>query len=153
MTEPGGSEEASHRQITPLQTSLLGATVLCAGAVLTATTHYTSTAKKLAEEGIAPAVRRKAFPVAAQALGVSTVLCAAMGGAALVSWHFLGLESRNVAEVATFSDAVVLAKQQRVRKKERPRWSFSMLLDSFNSLFFDSLMMITCSFHSFAGYG
>ena len=111
MTEPN---EPEGRRITPLQTSLVGAGVLAAGALLTGSAHYASTAKKLAEEGIAPSARRRAFPLAAQALAVSTIMCAALGGAALLGWHFLGLQSRSVTDVATFSDAVALAKQQRV---------------------------------------
>jgi hypothetical protein len=44
-----------------------------------------------------------------------------MGGAALAAWHFAGLESRPAADVATFRDAVALAKQQRdiVRRELR----------------------------------
>lgn len=101
------------RKVTPFETGLLGAAVLAAGAFASGAAHYTSTAKKLAEEGIPSAARVKALPLAARALGVSTVLCAAMGGAALAAWHFAGLESRPVADVATFRDAVTLAKQQR----------------------------------------
>lgn len=111
MTKP---QEPEGRKITPLQTSLVGAGVLAAGALLTGGAHYASTAKKLADEGIAPAARLKAFPLAAQALAVSTIVCAALGGAALLGWQLLGLESRDVTDVATFSDAVALAKQQRV---------------------------------------
>jgi hypothetical protein len=109
------------RKITPLETGLLGAAVLAAGAFASGAAHYTSTAKKLTEEGIPASARLKAFPLAARALAVSTVLCAAMGGAALAAWHFAGLESRPVADVATFRDAVALAKQQRdiVRKELR----------------------------------
>jgi hypothetical protein len=101
------------RKITPFETGLLGAAVLAAGAFASGAAHYTSTAKKLTEEGIPASARLKALPLAVRALGVSTILCAAMGGAALAAWHLAGLESRPVADVATFRDAVALAKQQR----------------------------------------
>jgi len=109
------------RKVTPFETGLLGAAVLAAGAFASGAAHYTSTAKKLTEEGIPASARLRALPLAAQALGVSTVLCAAMGGAALAAWHFAGLESRPAADVATFRDAVALAKQQRdiVRRELR----------------------------------
>ncbi len=107
-------EGPSTREITPLQTGLAGAVVLVAGAVLTGGAHYTSTAKKLAEEGIAPAARLRALPLAAQALAASTVVCAALGAAAVAAWHFAGMQTRDVAEVSSFSDAVIFAKQQRV---------------------------------------
>ncbi|KAG7670964.1 hypothetical protein Ndes2437A_g04603 [Nannochloris sp. 'desiccata'] len=108
-------------KVTPFETGLLGAAVLAAGAFASGAAHYTSTAKKLTEEGIPASARLRALPLAARALGVSTVLCAAMGGAALAAWHFAGLESRPVADVATFRDAVALAKQQRdiVRRELR----------------------------------
>ena len=113
MTE---SEDKGSRYLTPVQTGLVGAVVLAAGALLSGGTHYHSTAKKLAEEGIAPSARLRAMPIAAQALGASTAMIAVLGAAGLAAWHFLGLESRDVAEVATFTDAVVIAKQQRVRR-------------------------------------
>lgn len=119
MSDPQGP---ATRAVTPLQTVLAGAAVLVAGAVLTGGAHYASTAKKLAEEGVAPAARLRALPLAAQALGASTVLCAAMGGAALAAWHFLGLETRGVAEVSSFTDAVVFAKQQRVSGAAGEGW-------------------------------
>lgn len=112
MAQPENPKEA--RKITPFETGLIGAAVLAAGAFASGAAHYTSTAKKLTEEGIPAGARLRAFPLAARALGVSTVLCAAMGGAALAAWNFAGLESRPVAEVATFRDAVALARQQRV---------------------------------------
>ena len=102
------------RKITPFETGLIGAAVLAAGAFASGAAHYTSTAKKLTEEGIPASARLRALPLAARALAMSTILCAAMGGAALAAWNFIGLESRPVAEVATFRDAVALAKQQRV---------------------------------------
>lgn len=102
------------RDITPLQTALLGSAVISSGALLTFSAHYQSTAKKLAEEGVPASARLKALPLAAQALGVSTLFCLGFGVAGLVAWNFFGLESREVANVATFADAVALAKQQRV---------------------------------------
>lgn len=85
--------------------------------MLTFTAHYQSTAKQLAEEGIPPAARLKALPLAARALGASTLMCAGFGAISLVAWNVLGLSSREVANVATFSDAVALAKQQRVSRR------------------------------------
>ncbi|KAH7624018.1 hypothetical protein Ndes2526B_g01270 [Nannochloris sp. 'desiccata'] len=119
MTESESPKLGS--KVTPFETGLLGAAVLAAGAFASGAAHYTSTAKKLTEEGIPASARLRALPLAARALGVSTVLCAAMGGAALAAWHFAGLESRPVADVATFRDAVALAKQQRdiVRRELR----------------------------------
>lgn len=107
--------ETTRTELTPLQTIFIGSTVLVAGAALSGGTYYVSTAKKLAEEGIAPSARIKAMPVAAQALAMSTLLCIALGGAALAAWHTFGMESRDIAQVASFSDAVAIAKQQRVR--------------------------------------
>ena len=111
MTTPDPKE---HQSVTPLQTGLVGAAILAAGAFLSGSAHYISTSKKLAEEGINPSARLKAMPLAAQALGVSTILCVALGIGAVGAWHFLGLESRDVADVATFKDALIVAKQQRV---------------------------------------
>jgi len=111
MNEEGQAQGLS---ITPLQGIFIGAGVLAAGAVLTGAVHYTSTAKKLTEEGISAAARHKAVPLAARALGVSTLFCAGLGSVALISWKLLGLESRDVATVTTFTDAVAIAKHQRV---------------------------------------
>ena len=112
MAEPPNPK--ARRKITPLETGLIGAAVLAAGAFASGAAHYTSTAKKLTEEGIPASARLRALPLAARALGVSTILCTLMGGAALAAWNFAGLESRPVAEVSTFRDAIALAKQQRV---------------------------------------
>ena len=110
----GAPPETRERRVTPLETTLAAGAVLGLGAVLTGSAHYASTAKRLAEEGVEAAARVRAMPLALRALGASTALCAVTAGAAVAAWQVAGLESRGVAQVASFTDAVALAKQQRV---------------------------------------
>lgn len=52
-----------------------------------------------------------------KALGVSLGVSVLLGVVGVAAWSILGLESKEVAEVAGFLDAVALAKQHRVRRR------------------------------------
>lgn len=99
------------------EAGLLGSCVIGGGALLSGMAHYTATAKALAEEGIPANARRKALPVAAQALGIGTVACIALGAAATAAWWTIaGTASiKPSTNLSTMSDALSLANQQRVR--------------------------------------
>eukprot|EP00873_Tetraselmis_striata_P008227 jgi/Tetstr1/428491/TSEL_018502.t1 len=57
------------------------------------------------------AARMKAVPVALRALGISTAICGGMAVAAAAAVKLSGLETREVAEVASLADAVAVARQ------------------------------------------
>lgn len=112
-----------------------------AGAAIAGGTHYVATAKRLVEEGVAPTQRVKAMPVAVgfgllmlctdsskvlvanphllclqlRALGVSTVICTAVGAAAFFAFQQCGINAKPVADVASLHETITLAKHQRVR--------------------------------------
>lgn len=101
--------------VTPVQAGMAGGGVLLGGAVVAGLAHYAGTAKTLAEEGVSPTARLRAMPIALQAFGVSTVLCCSAGAVALICWNVLGMDSKKLADLGSISDAMILAKQQRVR--------------------------------------
>lgn len=49
-----------------------------------------------------------------KALGISLAVSAGLGLVGVTLWNIMGLESKEVAEVSGFLDAVAVAKQQRV---------------------------------------
>lgn len=113
-------EDEAHQDtsyVTPGQTAIVGAGVLLLTALLTGASHYTSTSKAIAEEGIEARARLRAMPIAVKALGASTLVCAGMTAAAIAAWQLSGMEARDVAAVASWTDAVALAKQQRVSQR------------------------------------
>lgn len=103
-----------HVVVTPLQAGMAGGGILMGGALVAGLAHYAGTAKSLAEEGVSPAARVRAMPVALQALGFSTFLCCSVGAAALICWNVFGMDSKRLADLGSMSDAISLAKQQRV---------------------------------------
>lgn len=62
-SEPVASASRT-RSVTPLQAILAGAAVLGVGAAAAGGSHYFSTAKQLAEDGVEAAARLQAVPVA-----------------------------------------------------------------------------------------
>lgn len=101
--------------VTPLKVILAGTGVLASGAVITGTAHYHGTAKQLKTEGIPASARHRAFPLAAKALGLSTIMCLSLAAGASVFWKLMGGEYKADARVATVSAAVQLVNEQRVR--------------------------------------
>lgn len=43
-------------------------------------------------------------------------MCAGLGVLAVAAWKLAGMQYKEIAEVASWQDAVALAKQQRVRR-------------------------------------
>lgn len=100
-----------------------------------------STAKRLVDDGVDPTQRLKAMPVAVRsenyqspqvkpivsswykmfswelqlrALGVSTVICSAVGACAWVAFRQTGVGIKPVVEVASLHETIALAQRQRV---------------------------------------
>jgi hypothetical protein len=109
-------------QVTPGQASLAGVAALGLGALASGTAHYLGSAKSLAEEGIDSVARLKALPMAARALLVSSLGSLGLAAVAAAGWSAMGKESRESAAVASWSDAMALATQQRVRFQLAVGW-------------------------------
>jgi hypothetical protein len=109
-------ESTSQHALTPYSLLSIGSAAFAGAAVLTGTMHYYGTAKALSKEGIPPSSRYQAFPVAAKALTVSTLGCVLFG--ALAAWgmsSFGQVAYKELSAGVSISDAISLAKQQRVR--------------------------------------
>ncbi len=102
--------------ITQVQTAAFGTAVLSASALLVGASHYFGTAKRLTEDGIDPAARLRAVPVAAKALAFSTVASVGLAAVVLGAWHAFGGRVRKEAEVAGLDAALQVAQHQRVSK-------------------------------------
>lgn len=113
MADPQDSSTSTSRSVTPLQTVGAGALSLGVGALAGFSSHYLGTAKQLAEDGVDPRARLKFLPIAAKALAAASVMCAGLGVLAVAAWKLAGMQYKEIAEVASWQDAVALAKQQR----------------------------------------
>ncbi|PSC70484.1 ABC transporter substrate-binding [Micractinium conductrix] len=106
-------ESTGSRTVTPLQLVGAGAVALTLGALAGFSSHYASTAKQLAEDGIDPRSRIKFLPLAGKALAASSAMCIGLGVLAVGGWRLAGMKYNSIAEVSSWQDAVGLAKQQR----------------------------------------
>ncbi len=113
--ESGTKGSIDHHALTPYSFLSIGSVAFAGTAVLTGTMHYYGTAKALSKEGISPSSRYQALPVAAKAFAVSTVGCVLFG--ALAAWGFtsFGQVAYKESTGVSLSDALSLAKRQRVR--------------------------------------
>jgi len=100
------------QKVSPVHSTAAGLAAFIGGAAIAGGCHYVATAKRLAEEGIDPRQRVKAFPVAVKALGVSTIVCSTFGACAWFAMKQTGM-FKPVAEVASFHDTIAMAQQQR----------------------------------------
>ncbi|KAL3139034.1 hypothetical protein ABBQ32_005836 [Trebouxia sp. C0010 RCD-2024] len=110
-----GMKDVTHerQQVSPVQSTAAGLAAFVGGAAIAGGTHYVATAKRLVDEGIDPTQRVKAMPVALRALGVSTVICTAVGAAAYFAFQQSGINAKPVADVASLHETITLAKHQR----------------------------------------
>mmetsp|Transcript_16983 Transcript_16983/g.43063 ORF Transcript_16983/g.43063 Transcript_16983/m.43063 type:complete len:154 (+) Transcript_16983:271-732(+) len=101
--------------LTPGQSALWGLGFFSAGALGSGflTVVWEATRKRAEEDVLEAAARMKAVPVALRALGISTAICGGMAVAAAAAVKVSGLETREVAEVASLADAVAVARQAR----------------------------------------
>ncbi|CAK0740769.1 hypothetical protein CVIRNUC_001275 [Coccomyxa viridis] len=106
------------KQITQATGTWIALTALVGGALCAGIAHYAGTAKALREEGIDPAARLRAFPIAVKALAVSTVVTGAVGAVAIIGLKHGGLGARDMADIATWRGAMQAGQYHRDLIKE-----------------------------------
>ncbi|DBA84077.1 hypothetical protein WJX77_000647 [Trebouxia sp. C0004] len=101
------------QQVSPAQSTFAGLAAFVGGAAIAGGAHYVTTAKRLVEDGIDPTQRVKAMPVALRALGVSTIICTAVGAAGWFAFQQSGIGIKPVVKVASLHETIALAQHQR----------------------------------------
>lgn len=121
--EASGTGDSDAATVSPLLLALGGALVTVAGAGIVGGTYIASTSKRLKEEGVDLAFRKKAIPIAARALAISTGACCATGCLAWLALGLTGAEAQPLRVDAGLQQAITLVRQQRdvISKEIRER--------------------------------